>query len=258
LAQSQCQIVTRSNTAAIEKNPVLEALERMEEAMREVDIAVIDSQTKSLYSAFKKVKLLPKQQSRRWDEACVPCAPNLDVCVMCNHCSTDLPIENDEMVAYNKKINEKYKEDTALWDAYLAKKSKNDPSAKKPEHLKSRPHRRAIKQPIVQCMCATSYCVFVLQDSSNHCPIKCRKICSNKNKEDKNTGSTSSCERYPFEGTPYPICTCPICMCKCQFACLIKDMPKLLNATWYVCETEATGKGNVSTGSTNQESIQQS
>ena len=44
LAQSQCGTVTRSS--------VLEALERIENVMRVVDLAVIEKQTKSLYSAF--------------------------------------------------------------------------------------------------------------------------------------------------------------------------------------------------------------
>ena len=65
LAQSQCRTVTRSNSAAVESNPVLEALEKMEEVMREVDLAVIETRTKSLYAAFKKAKLTPKQRSRR-------------------------------------------------------------------------------------------------------------------------------------------------------------------------------------------------
>ena len=108
-------------------------------------------------------------------------------------------------------------------------------------------------------MCATSYCVSISQDRSNHCPIKCRKPCSATKKDNENTDNIG--ERYPFEGTPHPICTCPICMCKCQFACLIKDVPELMNATRYVRETEAGNEGTTNihgTTGNNEQSIQQS
>jgi hypothetical protein len=45
-----------------------------------------------------------------------------------------------------------------------------------------------------------------------------------------NNGNTTR-KRYPFEGTLYPTCQCPICKCTCFFACTMGDFSKLLLAT---------------------------
>ena len=119
--------------------------------------------------------------------------------------------------------------------------------------MKRKPYRRAMKEPIVICMCATSYCLGEFDGASNSCPIKCLKSCDTGKKSlvkemdtaggaslsdpiskigmDATAGSAcddAKFERYEFVGNPIKLCSCPICSCNCNFACTIKDVPKLM------------------------------
>ena len=159
-----------------ERNPVVSVLEQMEEVMRKVELAVIEGRTTDLYAAYMKVKLTGKQRTRLWQEERVPSGPNLSTCVMCGHSSTNLPVENNGIIKFNTEALTKFKKDTKLWDEYVCKKAKSDPSAVKPSHLNSCPHKRQLKEPIIQCMCATSFCLSIRNNNMNGCPIKCLKL----------------------------------------------------------------------------------
>ena len=95
------------------------------------------------------------------------------------------------------------------WNAYEARKLKN-PSSRKPDGMEQKPRRPKYKKEILLCKCSTSLCA---QEGSNHnssCPIQC---CNDEG------------VRFPWEEKA---CTCPVCTCKCTFACYTEDMPKVL------------------------------
>ena len=109
-------------------------------------------------------------------------------------------------------------------------------------------------------MCATSYCLGEFDNAATSCPIKCLeeptgsaetvqvKIepgtkpranptlnksshCSNAESQSTRTSTTTTSidkrRRYCFSGFPKE-CQCPICQCKCRFACVISDVPKIM------------------------------
>jgi hypothetical protein len=239
LIDSECNRMTRSNSTRMNSNPVFKKLKEMEEVMRMVDAAVVDERCSELEIAFTRVKLTPQQISRRWSKDRIPTAPNLNICLRCKHESTNVPIENDEICDYNKKVIEKYNTDMKLWDKYMNEKSKaGDSATKKPAGMKSKPRMGKLKHPIIQCMCATSFCLSE-NDKNPTCPIRCikKQESTQDNNINNNPFATTTDEtsnelgRYKYEGLPYPMCTCPICQCKCSFTCYISDVPKLLFAT---------------------------
>ena len=196
-------------------------------------------------TAVMPVKLTSLQRQRKWSADLVPVPKQLQLCAMCGHKTTNLPPENQEVIEYNDQKEKEYQDSLKAWDSYMRKVSNGDKSVKKPNGLKRRPQRRGhrAKEPIIVCKCSISYCLGNSDGESNCCPIKCSKfnIKNNINDNDVVGDSLKKCEknndfpsdsrssRYPFmnEGNG-KYCSCPICMCKCSFACRVSDVPKIL------------------------------
>ena len=50
-----------------------------------------------------------------------------------------------------------------------------DKNAHKPANMSRRPNERNFCEPIIICMCATSFCLGNFDTTKNSCPIKCLK-----------------------------------------------------------------------------------
>jgi hypothetical protein len=233
--EAQSRNFTRRSAKAVKKDAVLALLEDYKELMIKVDEMVITKRTKDLYKAFSSVSLTPQQRSRRFSTDRVPVDPGLQMCVMCKHPSTNSPIENDEVLEYNKRKVDEFVKEVDKFDREQANNAKNGVKS-----TKRRPTQPKKKLMIVQCMCAMSSCVAQRNGIANNCPIKCMKKTTNENNEEVE-------ERHPYIGTPYPKCSCPLCACKCNFACYTKDVPHLLAATREIPSAE-NGKANAPAG----------
>ena len=102
------------------------------------------------------------------------------------------------------------------------------------------------------CMCSASYCLGDFDNAATSCPIKCmnttdspdKKINTNLKIEctsvyiktepgsvsgsaSNQSGQQKTGKRYKFSGVPKE-CQCPICQCKCNFACVVSDVPKIM------------------------------
>ena len=242
-AEESSKPSVRRSTSSLRQNPPgVELLDQFIRVMQEVEEAVIDDRTKSLFTGFKYVTLTKEQKCRRWSKDRVPTTPQWQICPNCNHRSTNLPIENDAVDLHNKQLNETFQKDLKLWQEYEKAKAKGDHRARKPAHLNRCPRdtrNGSFKQHIIMCMCSTSFCTSVRDDTTNHCPIKCMRDKTTP-KEQQTQENNNNCivvddeqqkERYPFEGSPYPKCTCPICACKCNFACTLQQFGTVLSKT---------------------------
>ena len=201
------------------QNPILGVLESSDDLFRKLKDGVIAIKTEASFGGVKAVTLTPAQIQRSWDQSRVSKQNHLQHCPKCGHKSTNVPIENDGIQAYNKEKAEEYKTDIQLWDAYQQRLNKGEQNARKPRHLSRRPYRmREPKAPIIQCMCMKSYCLGAFEDGTKTCPIRCL--------QDSNDISS----RYEFTGTGRKSCSCPICKCRCNYACRISDVAKIMLA----------------------------
>ena len=232
LERTQMSHNTRSSANENPKpTPILQLLNQSFELLEKLEKCVCSHRSvPTVDTAVMPVKLSALQRQRKFSEELVPIPTQLQLCAMCGHESTNLPPENQAVIDYNDKKEKEFQESVKAWDSYMQKVSNGDKNSKKPKGLKRRPHRRGahFKEPIIVCKCSVSYCLGNSDEQCNSCPIKCSKI----NMSIKNeVGCVSSDKdgRYPFlndGGRKY--CSCPICMCKCSFACKINDVPKIL------------------------------
>ena len=146
--------------------------------------------------------------------------------------------ENDVVAEHNCAQEEEFQSKLKKWDNYQGEVANGNKNAKAPDGMKKRPYHRDFKEPIIMYMCSTSYCLGTFDSAVSSCLIKCLKPFSNKistttkqelklsdsNNEDVVGKAT---ERYPFEGTPKR-CSCPICACRCNFACYVSEVPKIM------------------------------
>ena len=181
----------------------------------------------------RPVKLTPSQVERLWSKERVPVPLTHQYCVLCGHKTTNLPQKNDLIEKQNEKIENLYQKNLSEWEEYKLKVAKGETVAK-PKGLKRRPILKGLKEPIIMCMCATSHCLGQFDQSNLRCPIKCLK-CSDSSNSLGDTCSLSDgvekkFERYEFTGVPRKKCTCPVCNCKCSYACFVADIPKIILA----------------------------
>jgi hypothetical protein len=200
------------------ENKVYKKLVQYFKVMKKVDELVVSEKSVSKFDKLggRIVSLTQTQRERTWKKDHVPNIPSLQTCIACKHRSTNLPPENDEMVEYNKLVLKNYEKDVKLWREHQKALSEGR-SSQAPRGLKQHPSRPKTKEPILQCMCSTSFCIRENSDEGSTCPIKCQK--------------KDSDERYPFSsdgGAMMKQCTCPICTCKCSYTCFVADMDKLL------------------------------
>ena len=195
----------------------------------------------TVHTAVKPVKLTSIQRQWKWSEDLVPVQRQLQFCPLCDHKSTNFAPENSEVVEFNKKKEDEFQKALKLWDSYIQKVTNGDRNAKKPHGLKRRPQRRNDwKEPIIICKCSVSFCLGEFEEQSNSCPIKCLKSNNDDSRDevagckvgdkgtlpDRVSGNT---DRYPFnKESTKKYCSCPICVCKCNFACTIADVPKMM------------------------------
>ena len=59
------------------------------------------------------------------------------------------------------------------WDNYIKEVASGNKNAAKLIGMSRRPYPCDIKQPIIMCMCSTSFCLGEFEKSSDSCPIKC-------------------------------------------------------------------------------------
>lgn len=202
------------------RNPILDVLENSDNLYCKLKNGVTAIKTETSFGGVKAVTLTPAQVQRSWDRSRVPKQSHLQRCPKCGHTSTNLPIENDNIQEYNKEKTDEYNKDIQLWDAYQSRLNKGETNARKPSHLSRRPYRiREPKAPIIQCMCMKSYCLGDFENGAKTCPIRCLK-------DSKDVSS-----RYEFTGTARKVCCCPICNCRCNYACRISDVAKIMLAT---------------------------
>ena len=205
-------------------SPLMQLLYEAREIHDKIEFDVYSNRTKlTNNNIVKPILLSASQREAHWSEKFVPKQSYLQNCVICGHKSTNLPPENEEVKDYNKFISDKYTSDSAKWNQYQQDVS-NGKKATPPKGLSRRPSRKASKEPIVMCMCSMSYCLGDFDTAVNSCPIKCIDDCKQEGMV-KIEGIKS--KRYPFIGKP-KMCSCPICSCKCNFACAIKEVPKIM------------------------------
>ena len=232
LEQSQLCHNTRSSASENPKpTPVLQVLNESFDLLENLEKDVHSHRSvPTINTAVMPVKLSALQRQRKFSDKLVPIPEQLQLCAMCGHESTNFPPENQEVIEYNDKKEKEFQESVKAWDSYMQKVSNGDKRAKKPNGVKRRPQRRGahFKEPIIVCKCSVSYCLGNSDEQCNSCPIKCSKI-NSIGKSEEGSISPVKNERYPFlnEG-PRKYCSCPICMCKCSFACRINDVPKIL------------------------------
>ena len=159
----------------------------------------------------KPIKLTNEQRDLSFTAECVPIIEVYKKCVMCGHACVNLPPTNLQIDAHNQQQEEDYQKKLKLYENNLKAAVDGRPSQTAPTR---RPYRRNFKQPILMCLCSKSYCLGDFSGSTDGCPIKC------KNEHG---------QRYGFDGVPKS-CSCPICKCKCSFACQISDVDKLILA----------------------------
>ena len=111
----------------------------------------------------------------------------------------------------------------------------NGKNATKPKGIARRPVLKGLKEPILMCMCYAAHCLGQFDQATTKCPIKCLKdntqpTASATNSDDDESEKKIESERYEFIGHPKKKCTCPICNCKCSYACYVDDVAKILLA----------------------------
>ena len=159
----------------------------------------------------KPIKLTNEQRDFTFTPEQVPVIEKYKKCVMCDHECVNLPPTNLEIDTHNKQQEVEYQRKLKLFENNLKAAADGRHSQSAPTR---RPYRRNFKQPILMCMCSKSYCLGDFSGGSDGCPIKC---------------NLQNGQRYCFEGVPKS-CSCPICKCKCSFACHISDIDKLILA----------------------------
>ena len=144
---------------------------------------------------------------------------------MCQHSSINEQPKNESITQHNAKVNENYK-NTNVWlkfEKELTKTKKKDNKPLFPKDpiqcngvLKKKLVFGMIKQPVLQCMCATSHCIMRNSNISSKCFTGCMK-----------PGCKNIRCPFPEKGE----CQCPVCFCKCQFAFHQNDHVLILHTT---------------------------
>ena len=279
LSQYEAENKRKGNlrTSTKSKQPrtvVMKILDRGYEVLEALESRVYANRSSlGVNTLCKPVKLTDIQRERKWTKELVPKQKHLQRCPLCDHESTNYPPENAAIAEYNRKKENEFHTKTKKWDQYMKDKN-NGKSLSPPEGMTRRPYRRDFKEPIIMCMCATSYCLGEFDTAAESCPIKCLKPVATKEqkvdlvklepgtctvqsssyakiKTEPNVSSASeksnvdgatsnnSCTgevsdpirqvRYKFSGIP-KACDCPICRCRCNFACVISDVPKIMES----------------------------
>ena len=224
----------RSSTQEKQKrSPVKVILDDAVDIYSKLEVAIMDLRSAPSSSIVVKnqVKLTTLQREKKWDLDRVPVAKQLQFCANCGHKSTNLPVENDEIIQYNKRKADEHSKSAKLWDEYMKKVANGDKNARKPANMSRRPNKRNFREPIIMCMCSTSFCLGNFDTTKNSCSIRCLKSEEFTNetqiKVEGKPEVPAKGEKYAFVGTP-KACTCPICSCHCRFACKVADVPSIL------------------------------
>ena len=222
------------------RSDLLLFLDKADQIEKDLTRQIMSNRTKlTVNNLVKPILLSTLQRERKWSELNVPKQEYLQQCIACGHKSTNCPIENAEIKSYNEEKEKEYSNNLNQWTKY-SKQVASGKRASLPASMKRKPYRRAAREPIVMCMCARSYCLGEFDGATSSCPIKCLKadndcgdvLCdavgSSKLVGIDLNSPTITKNRYEFIGDPVKICSCPICACNCNFACTIKDVPKLM------------------------------
>ena len=246
--EKERKLQLRSSTQDQQKrSPVKVILDDAVDIYSKLELAIMDVRSVPTNSSVGKsqVKLTTLQRQRKWDQERVPVAKQLQFCANCGHKSTNLPVENDEIQQYNKRKADEHSKSAKLWDEYMKKVANGDKNAHKPTNMSRRPNKRNFREPIIICMCATSFCLGNFDTTKNSCPIKCLKSEEFTNETQVKVEGKAKIqekgEKYEFVGSP-KACSCPICACHCRFACKIADVPSILIQKT-IQKTAAVGSG---------------
>ena len=226
-------------TSTLQQNPTIEPfiglLQSVESLYKQIEEIALRRRSVSTIHGIKPLKLTPIQRERKFDVSRVPDMEYLKKCPICHHDSINYPLENDSILEHNSEKEREYQEKLNKWEEYTRKKSK-DSSVKKPKGMNIRPRRLVPKQPTIQCMCSQSFCLANCDSSTSTCPIKCRK---------------ENGEKYGYNKQSR-MCECPVCKCKCSFACNVGDVRKImLDKVQFPKETE-----NIHTAETSGQTTQ--
>ena len=257
---------------------VLKILDEANQVLEDLEAAVYANRGSLSFSNLcKPIKLTDIQRQRKWIRDLVPKQAHLQKCPLCDHDSTNYPPENETIAKDNRKKELEFSSKIKKWDQYMKDKN-NGKAFNAPEGMTRRPYRRDFKEPIIMCMCATSYCLGEFDTAADSCPIKCLRpapeeqkapivkletgtgasYTSSNSRQIKNEPWVSSASekpsqvddcssssqsktigaayvsdpirqvRYKFSGIP-KACECPICRCRCNFACVVSDVPKIMH-----------------------------
>lgn len=237
-----------NRTCSFEPGPIpsLPAPSEMEILLEEiVDLMdKIEEMTEKLYREKIKLPEQPgltvKQASRVYDSSRVPQEQCYQICLFCNHCSTNLPTENDTVTRENASVMSMFNLRLDVWAKFEEQKKKNanapfpmDPFNPEKE-MRQRPSKQGERYPIIQCMCKMSRCANPCNDVGSSCPIKCVNPSNGKRYEPKGPGSD---------------CPCPVCSCPCNQAVFkhlfVETAQKLKEASEYSASSSSqTTKSN--------------
>ena len=205
-------------------NPKMQVVKDMLQLKMTIDSRAITTIGDSETDPFLKgVALSNAQRERTFSFSRIPQDEALRMCLYCGHDSINEPIENDTIVADNKKKIEQYREATEKWAEYEAnvervKKSsvlsKLPPKPKHPitkKEMKGAPRRPKTTKQILQCHCLQSMCAQVGSTVGSSCPIKCKDTEGNR-----------------YAAATDHTCSCPRCKCKCAKAYHPDEIPKIL------------------------------
>ena len=211
--ETQSKAHLRTSTLAQNQTllPFFTLLKNIELLYTKIEEIALQRRSASQVNGINAVKLTPIQKERKFDVSRVPEMEYMKRCPICKHESINFPLENDAILQSNSEKEKEYQDKLNKWEEYTRKKSK-DSNTKKPKGINIRPRRLVPKQPIIQCMCSQSFCLANCDASTVTCPIKCKK---------------DNGEKYGYNAQSR-MCECPVCKCKCSFACHIGDVRKIM------------------------------
>ena len=119
------------------------------------------------------VRLTDEQRERCFDRARIPVDPAHQKCLVCGLSTINEPIENEEVLRHNRKVDEVFESKMKAWNAFLEQKERskktnnqNEPKVSWPKDptekgklMKRMPKKGAYKCQVLQCMAATSKCL---------------------------------------------------------------------------------------------------
>ena len=189
------------------------------------------------------IALTPAQKSMKFDKRRVPEDKAQQICVFCNHRSTNEGENNDKCEDNNRKKAATRAAKMKVWEPYAKareeweKSGGNGPEPERPldPHTKNPMMRKPKKltnldSPELQCMCLNSSCAQVGSDTGSTCFVLCRVISEQQEVGEDHPSAIARTisQRHPVEkdGTRSK-CTCPICQCKCCKRYKISDIQKI-------------------------------